>query len=133
SGTLTFAPDETVQSFAVPILDDAVNEADETLQLTLSSPSGATLGSLATATLTILDDDTRRKVQFDASSYTVDEDTGIATITVDLSTASANTVTIDFATSNGTAHSSSDYAATSGTLTFSPGQTSKTFPVLITD
>ena len=38
-------------------------------------------------------------------------------------------VTVDYATRNGTAAAGSDYTATSGTLTFAPGQTAKTVPI----
>ena len=41
--------------------------------------------------------------------------------------------TVDFATVNGTATNRADYAFHFGTLTFNPGETSKTFIVLITD
>jgi hypothetical protein len=57
SGTLTFAAGTTVMTFDVPIADDALYEANETVTLTLSDPSNAVLGSLHSATLTILDDD----------------------------------------------------------------------------
>ena len=43
-------------------------------------------------------------------------------MTVTLSAASGKTVTVDYATSNGTATAGSDYTATSGTLTFSAGE-----------
>ena len=50
-----------------------------------------------------------------------------------LSTASANTVSVNYATANGTARSGSnrDYIATSGTLRFTPGQLTKTVSVRI--
>ena len=54
-----------------------------------------------------------------------------ATFTVSLSSASANTVSVDYATANGTAVTGSDYTAVSGSLTFTPGQTSKTVQVPI--
>lgn len=57
-GTLTFGPDDVTKSFTVPIVNDSVDEPDETVNLALSSPGApAALGSPATATLTIADDD----------------------------------------------------------------------------
>ena len=53
---------------------------------------------------------------------------------VRLSRAATEQVTVDYATSNGTATAESDYTATSGQLTFSPGDTSKTVSVpILTD
>ena len=56
-GTLRFAPGEVQQSFVVLITDDTYTEAGETLQLTLSNPTGAVLGFQATATVTIAESD----------------------------------------------------------------------------
>ena len=57
-GTLKFAAGERSKNITVLITDDVFIERDETLTVTLSNPSGASLGSLNTATLTILDNDT---------------------------------------------------------------------------
>ncbi len=50
---------------------------------------------------------------------------------VTLSTASAQTVTVDFSTADGSATAGSDYVAQSGTLTFNPGETTKTITVVV--
>jgi hypothetical protein len=132
SGTLNFAPGETSKSFFVPILDDGGTEGDETVNLTLSNPAGATLGVPNPAILTIVDDEGPVSVNFTPATYTVDEAIGSATITATLSRPEAvNTITVNYATSNGTATAPGDYTATSGTLTFSPNQTVKTFTVPI--
>jgi Ca2+-binding RTX toxin-like protein len=54
-GTLTFAPGATSKVINIPILNDSLNEADETFTLTLSSPTNASLGALTTVTTTITD------------------------------------------------------------------------------
>jgi hypothetical protein len=53
------------------------------------------------------------------------------TFTLSLSAASNQTITVNYATANGTATAGSDYQAASGTLTFAPGQTSKPITVLV--
>ncbi len=57
--------------------------------------------------------------------------TTTAVFTVSLSTPGSQTVTVDFATADGTAVAGTDYQATSGTLTFAPGVTSQTVSVTV--
>ena len=52
-----FAAGETSKSVSVAIIDDAYLEGPETFTVSLTNPSGATLGSPATATITIADND----------------------------------------------------------------------------
>ncbi|MGH9941632.1 MAG: pre-peptidase C-terminal domain-containing protein [Pyrinomonadaceae bacterium] len=56
--TLVFGPNETTKSFTIPLVNDVHPDGDETFQLVLRNPAGATLGSPSTATVTITDDDT---------------------------------------------------------------------------
>jgi hypothetical protein len=134
SGTLTFNAGESSKTFPVTIANDTRDENDETVNLTLSNPTGgAVLGGQSSATLTITDDDTAGTLQFSAATYSVNETGGSATITVTRSGGTASNVTVAYATSNGSATAGSDYTATSGTLTFNAGDTSKTFSVLIAD
>jgi hypothetical protein len=57
--TVTFADGEISKTVNIPIIDDTLHEGDETLNLTLSDPTGgATLGIQQIATLNIVDNDT---------------------------------------------------------------------------
>lgn len=59
SGTLSWANnDDNPKTFTVPVLDDAADEPNETVQLSLSGATGALLGTPAGAVLTLLDNDT---------------------------------------------------------------------------
>jgi len=57
NGTLNFAAGEVSQSFAVPLIDNAYVDGSRTVNLALSNPAGASLGSPGTAVLTITDND----------------------------------------------------------------------------
>ncbi len=129
---LTFGPGVTTQTFPIQILDDGIDENDETVLLSLSSPTeGAFLGTQSTAVLTIVDDDTTTATIDDVTVIEGDTGTTPAVFTVTLSTPSDRIITIDYATADGTAIAGVDYQATSGTLTFDPGQTTQTITVLV--
>ncbi|WP_246755929.1 DUF4082 domain-containing protein [Bradyrhizobium neotropicale] len=57
SGTVTFAAGQATQTISVPIINDTAAETDESFSVTLSNPTGATLGAQATTTVSILDND----------------------------------------------------------------------------
>jgi hypothetical protein len=133
TGVLVFDPGQTVQTFTIPILPDELDEPDETILLALSSPVNATLGEPASGTLTIVDDDPTPSLSFSLGSMTVDENDGFANVIVRLSAASGRTVTVDYTTIGETAVAGSDFSTMAGTLTFSPGETSKTVAVPILD
>jgi choice-of-anchor B domain-containing protein len=57
-GTLRFAAGETTKTIYLPLINDAYSEGTESLTLTLSNPTGASLGSTTTATISITDNDT---------------------------------------------------------------------------
>jgi Tol biopolymer transport system component len=127
-GQLTFPPGVTSQSFNVGIIDDMDIEGPETIQLHLGSPINANLGTSNQASLTI-DDDDFPGVQFSSPSYSATEASGSAIITVTLTSTAPFVVTVDYATSDGTAAAGSDYTTAGGTLIFNPNVTVRTFSV----
>jgi hypothetical protein len=133
SGQLTFNNGETTKTFVVPIVNDALDEANETVNLTLSNVTGSgELGSPSTAVLTITDDDPTPTLSINDATVTEgNSGTVNAVFTVTLSAQSGQTVTVSYATANGTATAPSDYQAQSNTLTFAPGETTKTVTVLV--
>ncbi|MFO1081352.1 MAG: Calx-beta domain-containing protein [Reyranellaceae bacterium] len=133
SGTLTFAAGETSKTISVAILGDTVVEADEAFTLALSTPSGATLAR-GTATGTIVNDDTAPVPTLSIADTSLAEGNSgskLMTFTVTLSQAAASSVSVAYATADGTAKAGSDFTAASGTLTFAAGETSKTISVAI--
>ncbi len=133
SGTLTFAPNETTQTISVTVNGDALNEADETFTVKLLNATGAAIGD-GEATGTITDDDPLPSLSVnDIVFLEGDSGTSMQTFTVTLSEASGRAVMVDYATADGSATvAGNDYAQASGTLTFNPGETSKTVSVTIT-
>jgi hypothetical protein len=57
-GTLTFSAGQTLKTIAIPIVNDAYAEGSESFTITLSNPSGASLGAITSATVTITDNET---------------------------------------------------------------------------
>ncbi|MFM8380313.1 MAG: S8 family serine peptidase [Planctomycetia bacterium] len=133
SGTLTFAPGETSKTVAVAVAGDTAFESNETFSLTLSGASSNARIATASATGTIVNDDQQVARTLSIASVRAPESQGIFSFVVTLSVASTSRVTVKFATSNGTAVAgrNGDYTATSGTLTFNAGETSKVIPVSV--
>ncbi|MFM2450408.1 MAG: hypothetical protein RIS44_2858, partial [Pseudomonadota bacterium] len=100
--------------------DDIISEGPETFSLTANPVSGSTPAP-ASATATITDNEGTPTVS--VNDVTVNESAGFATFTITLSGPSATSVSVNYATSNGTALSGTgnDYTAASGTVTFAPG------------
>jgi hypothetical protein len=72
-------------------------------------------------------------IELSIDDLAVTEPDGAGGFTVSLSTASSDTVTVDYASADGTALSPDDYSAVSGTLSFDPGMTSQPVAVTVVD
>jgi len=121
SGTVTFPPGTTVQTVPVGIIGDLLDEPDETYFVNLSNPTNATLGD-AQGLGTIVDNDPQPSVSIsDCAVMEGDVGSVPCVFTVSLSAASSFTVSVAYATVDGTATAGSDYTAAAGTLIFTPG------------
>ena len=132
SGTLTFTPGQTLKTVAVTMLDDALAEDDETFSLNLANATGGIAIADAAGLGTIQNDDADPTVSV-SNAAVVEGDTGTTTLSlpVTLSGPSGREVDVDYATSDGTANAGSDYTATSGTLVFAVGETSKQIHITV--
>ena len=135
---VTFANgDAAPKVVTIPVLNDSVVEATETLNLTLANVTGgATLGGQKAAILSIVDDDVQ--LNFGSSNYTVREDgTVLANIIVTRSGSSTGAVSATLAFTDGTAKGctcaassvNNDFHNAPFTITLAEGETSKVVPV----
>lgn len=118
------------------------NNGDATINVTF--PVGLAAGRVITATATDPNGNTSEfsaadststpgSVQFSVSSITAIEDVGSLNVTVLRTGGTAGSLSVDYATVDGTAIAGQDYTAVSGTLTFNVGETSKTIQIPILD
>jgi hypothetical protein len=117
----------------VPLLADALDEADEDFTIVLSEPSsGESLGTPSSARGVITDDDLPPTVTLGtpspAAEGTGTDGPGLA-FPVTLSSASGKAITVDYATADGTATAGQDFTATTGTLAIPAGATGGTVTV----
>jgi hypothetical protein len=119
---------------------DHVDEADESLRVVVADAAGHV--ATRTATYTIHDDANDLPPTASVGDASVTEADGTATVHVTLAfgngndaTSTEQTVSVGYATANGTATAGSDYsaAANGATLAFAPGDTDKTISVPIAD
>jgi FG-GAP-like repeat/SdrD B-like domain/Domain of unknown function (DUF4214)/Calx-beta domain/FG-GAP repeat len=121
---LSIAAGNTAATITGTLLSDP--GASQTLIFTLGSPTNATLGTITVNTLTITEPPVTPTVQFSAASETVDESAGTFSITVALSAASSQAVSVPF-TLSGTAVSGTDFSGVTGSpLSIAAGDTSGT-------
>ena len=138
SGTLMFAPGEVSKTIRVSVLDDSLDESDETFALVLSDPRGATLGR-GSALGTIRDDDEMISRVLSIADAEAAEGAGEVRFAVTLDGPSPAEVTVSYATADPAgsvdpvAGAGIDYESASGTLTFAPGEVSRTIAVSVID
>lgn len=136
-GTAAFPPGTTTQSIALPVMDDALDEFDENVLVTLTSSSNVVVGAAASHDHSILDNDQPPGVAFSQTQQSKGENTNTLEVGVQLSGPSGKPITVDVAQGPSPAIAAAlgeDFALpASATLTFAPGEVSKTFVVTLLD
>ncbi|HKS29654.1 MAG TPA: Calx-beta domain-containing protein [Pyrinomonadaceae bacterium] len=132
SGTITFNPLEINKTLTIQVKADDLIESTETFYIDLKNATNTRSAINFHVPINIADAP-RGSLQLSAANYSAQESAGNAEITVSRKNGSGGTVTVNFATANGTAVAGSDYTSVSGTLTFAPGETSKTVNIPLTD
>ena len=135
NGLLTFTPGQTVRSVEVNVLADALAETAETFTLNLDSEdfSRVTVAD-GEGLATVIDSGSPASlVQFNASSYVVNETDRQTQITVTRTGNASGAASVDYKTVSQSASERSDFTASLGTLRFAAGETQKSFKVLVTD
>jgi len=123
-------PGETIKTVPIAIQDDQLYELDEYFSVDLSDPSSGVIDSSHGLGI-IVDNEPYADINH---AIAVEGNSGATamTFTVTLSAATDAAVTVAYATTDGSATSAGgDYQAKSGTLTFSPGETSKLITVQV--
>ena len=115
------AGDNTPKIVNIPIVNDTLVEGNETVNLTLGSPTGnTTIGTQNTATLAIVDNDS--SLQFSSPTFGINEDgTPVAAVTVIRTGSSAGAVSANVNLTNGTAIAPGDYTGTPIPVSFVDG------------
>ncbi|HBX50572.1 MAG TPA: hypothetical protein DEH02_05815 [Bacteroidales bacterium] len=135
SGTATVNINDLTTTFDILIVDDALDESNETIVITLSSPTNSNIGVNNTYTYTINDNDDEPSVQFTTTSSSSYESTTTVYIEVSLSAASGQDITIDYQTIGGGSASGGgvDYTLNSGTLTIPAESQSANISFIVVD
>ena len=130
NGTATITAGSTSTTITIAgIVDDSLDEPNETIIITLSNPTNANPGSTLVHTYTITDNDSAPVVDFNTTSSNGAESVSSKAITVDLSAASGQNVTVDYAVTGTATGSGTDYTLSHGTLTINSGSTSGTINI----
>ncbi|MFT5050663.1 MAG: hypothetical protein ACI8QZ_002065 [Chlamydiales bacterium] len=123
---------QSAASISLVPVDDGMPESDETVIVTLGMPMGVTLGATAVHTATLVDDDSPPEVDFASAGQSVGEETGMTTVTVQLSHPTTVAVSVPFVLS-GSATAPDDYTASSSPLEIAAGQVSADIILTLVD
>jgi hypothetical protein len=130
SGDVVIAAGQTTTTLPIAVIGDRSAEFTENFVVNVrNTTNGFVFGSWGTGT--ILDDEPRIRIGDVTRAEGKNRTTTVFTFTVTLSAAYDQAVTMSFRTADGTATAGGDYAGKTGTLTFAPGETTKTITITV--
>jgi hypothetical protein len=127
SGDVTIPAGQTSATFTVAVMGDRLPEPKETFAVYLTGATNATI--IDGQGIGMIADDEPQISISDVSKREGRKNTTSFVFTVTLSAAYDQPVTMSFRTVDGTAKAGEDYVAQTGTLTFAPGETTKTITI----
>jgi hypothetical protein len=133
SGTLSFPPGQTTQTVSVTVKTDTAQFTDTSFSLNLSAVSGGAFLQRGSGSGFIQANAGPPGISIVGTAVTKPASGTVSeAFTVTLSSASPNTVAVNYGTSPGSAAAGTDYMTANGTVTFAPGFTTQTINVTVT-
>lgn len=131
--SVTIPAAATTADIAITIVDDTLDEAEETFTISLSNPTNATFGAQVGHTYTIIDDDAAPAVDFAQAMSDVDENVEAQDFDVALSTASGRDITVLITVASGSATINEDFTERTTSVTIAAGELTAAYSVDIND
>ena len=131
--SFTISGGSSTGTITIPVNNDGIDEANETIQVTLQSGTGYNVGSTQTTHTYTINDDDVPTIDFNATTSSGAESSSPAGLAFSVSPAPYQDITVNYSFSGGTATGGSDYTNTTTTVTVSAGSTTGSISVPVTD
>ncbi|MCP4135619.1 MAG: hypothetical protein GY754_31920 [bacterium] len=131
AGSASIAAGTTTTNISIPIIEDLLDEPNETIEITISAPVNATLGGNTTHTYVINDNDAAPQIQFTATSSSGIEAASPVSVGLSLSEASGRTTAVDYILTGTATGGGADYTLANGTATIPAGSSTTAISIPI--
>ncbi len=122
---------DSIQFIDINVINDVLDEDPETVIISLTGGSGATLGDTTSFTFTISDDDLPPSVSFVTATRSGAESAQTVDLAIQLSEASGKDIVVPFSSSDITATLNTDFQLPSSSVTILAGNTTDSVQFLV--
>ncbi|RFM31701.1 beta strand repeat-containing protein, partial [Chitinophaga silvisoli] len=136
SGTAIIYTGNNSATISVPVINDQVIEGNETVTVTLTGASAATLGSFTAngnATVNIVDDEDKTISITNAADAAEPATPGLFKVSLPGGVTATEAITVNYTVTGGTATAGTDYTALSGTVLIPAGDNNVNIPIVVVD